>query len=192
MKKNRKEEIKIEKREKILRTALGCFSKYGYHNTTIDEIAKKAGISKGLIYNYFESKEHLLNDILNKASEEIYQYFDPNSDGVLTKDEFYYFIEKIFKTIELHIDFWRLYTALVVQPEVYKNLNKIIDERSFRIVRLMEEFFKNNNISNYEDELLMFISLLKGATIQYITFPEKFPLEKAKNVIIKYYKSKIN
>lgn len=51
-------------REVIIRSAQELFRKYGYHKTSVNEIARKAKIAKATIYKYFESKEVLLHTIL--------------------------------------------------------------------------------------------------------------------------------
>lgn len=48
-----------EKRERILNAALKCFAKGGYKHTVTDDIAAQAGISKGLLFHYFENKKGL-------------------------------------------------------------------------------------------------------------------------------------
>ena len=53
--------IRQEKKDLILRTALIVFAQEGYHASSVNKIADKANISKGLLYTYFESKEDLLN-----------------------------------------------------------------------------------------------------------------------------------
>ncbi len=53
------EQIREESRQKILEAALHLFAQQGYAATSISSIATKAGISKGLIYNYFDSKEEI-------------------------------------------------------------------------------------------------------------------------------------
>ena len=62
--KEQNELIRAEKRSHILKVALNVFGEEGYHASSINRIAKKAGISKGLIYTYFESKEDLLNTLV--------------------------------------------------------------------------------------------------------------------------------
>ena len=52
-------EEKEARREHILRSALRCFARRGYHATTVDDIAAEAGVSKGAPYVYFASKEAL-------------------------------------------------------------------------------------------------------------------------------------
>jgi AcrR family transcriptional regulator len=48
---------------KIIEAAKEVFSKKGYHETTMDDIAKEIGVSKGALYSYFKSKEDLLKEI---------------------------------------------------------------------------------------------------------------------------------
>jgi AcrR family transcriptional regulator len=51
-------------KESIVRAAKELFRKYGYHKTSVNEIAKKARIAKATIYKYFDSKEQVLDAIL--------------------------------------------------------------------------------------------------------------------------------
>ena len=53
-------EIRADKKQLIIDTALNLFANKGYHASSISMIAKEAKISKGLMYNYFDSKEALL------------------------------------------------------------------------------------------------------------------------------------
>lgn len=57
--------MEIDKiKESIVKAAQDLFRKYGYHKTSVNEIAKKAKIAKATIYKYFDSKEVLLHSIL--------------------------------------------------------------------------------------------------------------------------------
>ena len=49
-----------QRRAEILDAALRLFSSKGFHDTTMEEVANAAGVAKGTIYLYFQSKEHLL------------------------------------------------------------------------------------------------------------------------------------
>lgn len=52
-------EYKTEIKERIIQSAIECFSKYGLDRTRMDDIALKADLSKGKLYLYFKSKEDL-------------------------------------------------------------------------------------------------------------------------------------
>jgi AcrR family transcriptional regulator len=57
-----------DRREQILSAASAVFAEKGYQRATTREIADKADVSEGLIYSYFESKDHLLLAILEKLA----------------------------------------------------------------------------------------------------------------------------
>lgn len=56
------------KKEQILKASLDIFSKKGFPQTTMREIAKKADVSLGLIYFYFKSKDDILKEIFNRIN----------------------------------------------------------------------------------------------------------------------------
>ena len=117
-------EIREEKKTLIMDVALVHFANNGYFTTTINHIARHAGISKGLMYNYFESKEELLTEIINRSLTEISKYFDPDNDGYLSEEEFELFIRKLFSILREKISFWRLFSQLIMQKDVRDQLLK--------------------------------------------------------------------
>lgn len=73
MKQGRRELNKLQCRNRILKTSRRLFTAKGYEDTTIEDIAEAAEVSKATLYNYFSSKEHLLQGIADAALEEIRQ-----------------------------------------------------------------------------------------------------------------------
>ncbi|MDX6642136.1 MAG: hypothetical protein QOD76_98 [Solirubrobacteraceae bacterium] len=57
--------------QQILDAAVACFARNGYHATSMDEIAERAGITKPLVYNYFGSKEGLYLAAIERAGDEL-------------------------------------------------------------------------------------------------------------------------
>jgi AcrR family transcriptional regulator len=203
------ETIREEKRSLIMETALEHFAGEGYHKTTITHLAKHAGISKGLMYNYFESKEALLSAIIDKSMSEIAEYFDPDKDGILTEDEFELFVRRYFKVIRDKVKFWRLYFQLMLQKEVREQFMvnysgkpefKVRDQNKYTIfktdmARIISEYFARKKERMPEDydpliDLNMFIYSMTGfatVTIYTETLDEKF-FEKSITRIIELYK----
>lgn len=58
-----------ERREEILSSAARLFGENGYHATTIDDVAERAGVAKGTVYWYFRSKKALFLAVLRSVSE---------------------------------------------------------------------------------------------------------------------------
>lgn len=59
--------IKDERREQILSAALKVFGRKGFAATKISDIAATGGVSHGLVYHYFSSKEEIFYDLLKRA-----------------------------------------------------------------------------------------------------------------------------
>ena len=57
------------RRDQIVNAAWTCFSRKGYHQTTMQDIASEAGISAGAIYRYFPGKEAVLKAINDRSQE---------------------------------------------------------------------------------------------------------------------------
>jgi AcrR family transcriptional regulator len=64
------------KKDKILIAALEEFARKGYSRTTITEIAKRAKVAVGLVYNFFDNKEDLLWSCVK-------EYIDPEIDNLI-------------------------------------------------------------------------------------------------------------
>jgi len=182
------EEIREEKIALIMDTALEHFANEGYYKTTIDHIARHAGISKGLMYNYFESKEALLKAIIGKSVTEVFSYFDIDRDGYLSEDEFEFFVRKIAVMLKEKRSFWRLLFQLLMQNEVRDQFMKSfagsgslvnsgtvdsLSQPASQILKMISDYFirrKNNVNEGYDPlvELNMFIITLKGYAITSI------------------------
>jgi AcrR family transcriptional regulator len=57
-------EYKEAAKERIVKAAFKVFTKKGYHQSTMDMIAKEMGVSKGALYQYFKNKKEVLNEIV--------------------------------------------------------------------------------------------------------------------------------
>ena len=60
---------KAERPQEILEAAFTEFSRNGYATTTLDQIAERAGVTKGTIYVYFDSKEHLFISMVREVTK---------------------------------------------------------------------------------------------------------------------------
>lgn len=82
----------INVRDLILNSASKHFSKFGFHKTTMDEIARHMHKSKGVLYYYFKNKEELFNKVLkqelNTVKIELKKIVDADSDSLFTLKEY--------------------------------------------------------------------------------------------------------
>jgi TetR/AcrR family fatty acid metabolism transcriptional regulator len=59
-------EAAVDRRKQILRAAVEVFAERGFHRTRVSDIARRAGVAYGLIYHYFESKDHVLESVFSE------------------------------------------------------------------------------------------------------------------------------
>ena len=74
------QERSIEKKNKIIEAGYQLFSEVGYYGTNTVEIAKRAGVSTGIVYGYFQDKRDILICVLeiyiNKVFAPYFKLFD--------------------------------------------------------------------------------------------------------------------
>ena len=75
---SRRELNKIESRKRILKAARKLFSAQGYEDTMIEEIARRAKVSKATVYNYFLNKESLLIGIVDEVADRVEELLETN------------------------------------------------------------------------------------------------------------------
>lgn len=173
-------------RKKILMAAFELFGKYGYTQTSVDSIAKKAKISKGLIYHYFKSKQEILKGIFGYLMEEGEQMMEWSDQ--LPPEQF---IEKV---IDYSFDFVinrkklnRLLIAITVQPEVVKGLKKEIDRaREVWMGRLID-VFEALKFKQPEAEAYLLGAIFDGVGIGYLAMSPDYPMEKVRKLVKKRY-----
>jgi AcrR family transcriptional regulator len=181
------EAIREEKRARILQAALELFGHEGYHSSSISKIARKANISKGLVYNYFDSKEEIVREILNSGIEQMLEIFDANHDGVLEGSEIEYFLNEMFRHLSDHREFWKLYFGISLQPEIYPLVKEKVDQLSEPIMNLVINYFSEAGFANPQTEAMIFGALLDGIGFHFIMDPDNYPLEEVKSTLMERY-----
>ncbi|MCD4694744.1 MAG: TetR/AcrR family transcriptional regulator [Bacteroidales bacterium] len=181
------EEIRESRKQQIMDVALKLFADKGYNSTSISSIAKEAEISKGLLYNYFDSKEALMIQITEQGFEEMLRYFDPNKDGELTKDEFIYFINEVFNLMSRKLPFYKLYFSLILQPSVWKLFEGKFAEVIGPLLTILSNYYKNKGSEDPEAEAILIGALLDGIGFNYIFNPDLYPLDRVKKIIIERF-----
>ncbi|HEY8122272.1 MAG TPA: TetR/AcrR family transcriptional regulator [Myxococcota bacterium] len=71
-----------ERRARILEAARACFGEAGFAGATIEAIALRAGVSNGLLYQFFRGKEHLFEVVLQEIISDWVRAIAPPLDSV--------------------------------------------------------------------------------------------------------------
>lgn len=150
------------KRLELIQIAFKLFMEKGYENTTVNDILKASGISKGAMYHYFDKKEDILDAVLNYVidiDEKRYEFILDNSDMSAIKK-----IAEILKASDNEI------------PQ------EVIQARSQMSIRAVSIFdYRSRDLSN-KRSVEMFLKIIKEG-IESGEFDTIYPEETAEMVV---------
>ncbi len=180
-------EIREKTKRNILNAGLKLFARKGYHGTSIADIAKEAGISKGLAYNYFKSKDELAEAILLMALEFLDEF-----DALFKMEEDPYkimeiLIKETFNHLRRNEEFWRLYVSFSFQAEITPKMSKIFKDLEKGYIDKVEKLFRKIGIKNAKAEAYLLGALFDGVSIDYLLDKENYPLKSVERLILKKY-----
>lgn len=113
-----REEKKKKTKKAILEAAIELFGAKGFEGTSIAQLAKKAGVGKGTVYSYFNTKHDILQAFCDEELEYIHEQLTSRSDQdnhVLDQMVTIYMAE--FEYIRRNPEFGRLYMREIVFPK---------------------------------------------------------------------------
>ncbi|PZM67634.1 TetR/AcrR family transcriptional regulator [Paenibacillus dendritiformis] len=181
------ERIRQMAKEKIRIAAMELFMKQGYHATSIEDVAKHANISKGLLYNYYKGKEELLSTMIQARIDELIQVMEAASSQESPAEQLKHIVEGAINNVQQKPEVFQFYLHLQTQPEsdeVLSKYSKLLIEESARQFHLQCEMFENLGVKEPRKRSLYFSSVLQGLMLMISTYPEQFPVEEMKAQII--------
>ncbi|KXG76947.1 HTH-type transcriptional repressor Bm3R1 [Fervidicola ferrireducens] len=185
-------EKQVEKRSSILEAAASIFSNKGYPNTKMQDIAEKAGIGKGTIYQYFKSKKHLFQQII-KEGIDLYTIGLKNEiKGYTGLEEIlkkivrfsFSFMEKhggVLKIIASHhtlIDESMVKWIYDRKTKIINLLSKIIDESTEKIAQNA----KDTNLAAY-----CFFGMMISVIEEKVFHNREFDVEEVSDQLVKIF-----
>ena len=168
---NNKRAIQGENKKRlILQVATEVFAAKGFNEATISQIAKKANIAEGSIYDYFKNKEDLLFSIPEERMENFLSGLQEHLEGIKGP------LSKLRKLIWYHLNFYEKNKdyVLILLQNIQQNPRfnstrayQLIREFSKRVVQIIEEGKKEGVLRTDIDSRLLRDAIL-GA-IEHIT-----------------------
>lgn len=188
---SKRDENKLKKEKKLLKSAYKLFTTKGINNTTINDIVKEAGVAKGTFYLYFNDKYNLLEKIiLTKSSIILQEALEKAKQNNLTN-----FTEEIIFAIDYIIN--KLKEDKQLLKLVYKNLSLGIFKKAVKdpeeykemkeAVAIFNENLVKRGITQLEAEKLLFIILEMSSGVIYtaIVLEEPYKLKEIKPMLYK-------
>ncbi len=143
-----------QKRKKIFEAALHVFAETGFHKATMDKIAAVAGIGKGSVYRMFDSKDDLLEQLLDHEYRKVIGHIG----AIFTREE------DLYAGLREMIEFWVYY--INDNPERYRLLLST-DLAIGTSSRTLFYYYMNKQLPMLKERI---VSLNKDNTFKYINF----------------------
>lgn len=149
----------MNKKELIRKSAIEVFAKEGYHNTTTRMLSRHANIAIGTIYNYFDSKQEILDYIFKTEFDNRVKLLrDLEVKDISAKEKLEIFLNKHFELLELHPD-----TAAVLVQEAWsrensdlKSVKKFINDLPVAFAQIIKQGISKNEIRDIDPNLISY------------------------------------
>ncbi len=180
-----KQNLKEERRNRIVLAGLKVFCEKGYEGTTIDDITKRAKCSHGLFYHYFKSKKELFNQAVNLRGRASEEDISKKLESIIDyRDKLKYVINKLFSNLKNDENFAYFYFFFITQCFTHRDNERAPRKKSAPSRKppfvLFEEIFEGGQqvgvftAKKTPRELARLVhSIIQGATLGYIIAPKE-------------------
>lgn len=170
--------------------ALQLFALHGYHSTSISAIAREAGVAKGLVYNYFASKEEMLVAVFDEGWKKWEETMAATMQPDISPHEALRGLLTTTTTIlQQERQFWQLFMAVFTQM----HLAPVIRDRflvMFREgVQAISSLLAAMGVENAEIEAQKVGALLDGVMLHCLYINENYPVEAVWETVLRHYPS---
>jgi len=190
---NESEKGKRDKLGHLFEAATERFGEDGYSETTMESIAEEAGVSKGTLYYYFDSKEELFMELLLDWVKKFdrFQEDDIAEDAPMKKlihlhDEMMEVIGEIGALGRLMLEFWANASR---KKELEKILNDTIENYRKTVAGIIERGKEQGvfrDVDPWEASSAL-VAAYDGLWFHWLLAPDSFELEEAGNQLITNY-----
>ncbi|MEO8415475.1 MAG: TetR/AcrR family transcriptional regulator [Ginsengibacter sp.] len=182
------QQLRETKKQQIMQAALKVFASKGFKGATINMIAKEAGMAKGLMYSYYESKEKLLGELLTFGMQKAASFlYEDAAQKLKTKEAFAASLRKMVALFLQEANFWRLYTMLALQPHIAEKFQQEAMAFIQQYLEVYMAYFKKKKSRNPMAEAMLFGTVLDGLMLDLMVAPDEYPLEEVLKMIIEKF-----
>lgn len=186
------EELREQSTRKIFDASLELFGTQGYEATSIAQIAKLAGISKGLIYNYFDSKEDLLEamvmDLMTMADGMMEQILVNDPRQMLEN-----LIKVLFKWLRENDRLNRLLLGLSTQLDKFQFVHDLAHKKMDGYIIMLEDLLSKMNFPEAKTEARILATFFDGLAMHVMILKDDYPLADVEKMLLeKYCREKTN
>lgn len=159
-----------QRRGEILQAALRCFGEKGYHATTMDDLARTAGLSKGSLYWHFESKRDVFVALFDLFTDELFAAWDAEAArGELgTIDLLQRFGELVIEELLSHEELLAAWPEFFVQRDIQERFAAMYRESRRKLGVVIRRGIEAGELRDHPSDGLAstLIAAIEGLVLQ--------------------------
>lgn len=156
----------IEKRNKIIEKGFELMCENGFYNTNTNDIAKYAGVSTGIVYQYFnDKKEIFIEGIKNYSNNIMFPILDLLNKNEIKFDNLNNLLEEMLKTfIKKHTLSKKAHEEMIALSHLDEDIAKIFHEKELATTKKIVEVLNMNgfNSTNLLENVHIIIGIVEN------------------------------
>ncbi|RYZ60121.1 MAG: TetR/AcrR family transcriptional regulator [Proteobacteria bacterium] len=170
-----KPDVAAERKDQIVRATVDCITKHGYHNFSMQDVARTAGVSKGIIHYYFLNKDDLMMSVLDKVSGDIETIIAADMESISSPvEKLKIFIAVTFDIVrstkeyyQVNMDFW---TQINQKKEVRQVVSRHYAKFRDSLSKVIEEGVKQGVFRqvNPQHQASIILATVDGVSLQWL------------------------
>lgn len=185
-----KPDVAAERKLQIVRATVECIVKKGYHNFSMQDVAKTAGVSKGIIHYYFLNKDELMMCVLDKVAGDIEQILSEEMtatlDPIRKLEIFVSVLANVVRNTkeyyQVNMDFW---TQINQKHNVKEVISRHYNQFREAGMKLIDEGITKKVFKPVDSKLYtsFIIGTMDGLSLQWLFDENCFDYDKAVSMI---------
>jgi len=164
----------------LLDAATKLFESQGYFCTTVEQIANEAAVSKGLVYNYFNSKEELLAALIEAKTNQMAAVAETLISSESIEESLSRFLDRYLIYLRTEKRFLKLQLTLMLMPELKQVVAGPQRERATLLLGVLSDWFRQAGASQPTAKARLVLAMLDGVALHYLFVYVRYPLNTVK------------
>lgn len=171
----RGKQIANMRKRQITRAAYEVIAQKGYYNFTMMDIAKRAGVSSGLIHHYFKDKENMLVTLLREMQQNIRSSLEKTTESVVDpKQKLEIYMDQAFELVESEREYLHVIFDFMTQIKFNERMRGILSKlyRGYReaCYSILKEGKEKGVFVEMDEHFLspFFVATILGLMEQYV------------------------
>lgn len=171
--------LQRRRHNQILEAAAECFTEQGFHQTGMKEICKKAELSAGSVYHYFDNKDAIIEAIATEFSSDTESFIKILKKNKNFTNGFIKATKARLKETQKYIKYGRLVVEIYAESFRNKKVKEILqlldDEAVMALKSHIKQAISTGQVtSKHEPEMLahLLIALIEGLEDRILQYPE--------------------